>query len=449
MGLGAFVRSTHPTLESRLMPDSPSGVTLSTGPLASTNLWVSPCSLPGMRMCGTHTSDCAPGIAIHWSFLLWTCCNHHATWRFAIPGSRPLTLVDAGWTAFSSPEVMQSLSQSILATNVVVKRQHVFLSLGPITSCALHNRFRSPWLHREGPNGGLFLLSGIGHSALLQWSARLDALLRGPLPTEASQSPIVDDIFNSLLIILRHHAPSQRQHPRRRQPVWWTPECFEACVTWRDFRRTQDPRDRSRFCSARTHFHRIVRNCQDSFWSHWQDRVSNLSRVNPRAAAREVRHGPGSVQGRSRRDQTHCVRWPEEQDPLEQWRQHFMFVGARSSSSFDPSFHADVMRRFADLSTLPPAPRVLDSSFTTSELRRALCVDSAVGLDGLPYSLYKVVFPWWQSALVKLFNLVLTWATVLGSTALLSPFSSKVTYQAQVTTVQCLWHPVASRCWSI
>ena len=40
--LGAFVRSTHPTLEFPLMPDSPFGVTSSTVPLVSTILWVSP-----------------------------------------------------------------------------------------------------------------------------------------------------------------------------------------------------------------------------------------------------------------------------------------------------------------------------------------------------------------------------------------------------------------------
>ena len=197
------------------------------------------------------------------------------------------------------------------------------------------------------------------HGALLHWSSRLDALLCGPLPV-SDRSLIVEEIFNNLITILLQHAPSQCQFPRRRQPVWWTSECFAACVArngaWRDFRRTQDPRDRNRFCVARTHFHRTVRSCQDSFWSHWQDRVANLSRVNPRAAAREVRHT--FRQGQSRRDQTHCVRWPEGQDPLEQWRQHFMSVGSRTSSSFDPSFHADVMRRFADLCALPPVSGV-------------------------------------------------------------------------------------------
>ena len=252
------------------------------------------------------------------------------------------------------------------------------------------------------------------HSALLHWSSRLDVLLCGPLPV-SNRSLIVEEMFNNLITILQEHAPSQRQLPRRRQPVWWTSECFVACVArngaWRDLRRTQDPRDRSRFCAARTHFQRIVRSCQNSIWSHWQDRVSNLPRVNPRAAAREVRHT--FRQGQSR-DQTHCVGWPEGQDPLEQWRQHFMSVGPQSSSSFDPSFHADVMRRFADFCALLPVPGVFDSPFTTSKLRCALsrCVESAVGLDGLPHSLFKVMFPWWQSALVKLFNLVLAWGAV-------------------------------------
>ena len=41
-----------------------------------------------------------------------------------------------------------------------------------------------------------------------------------------------------------------------------------------------------------------------------------------------------------------------------------------------------------------------------------VCVDSAVGLDGVPYSLFKVPFPWWQSALLDFFNLILSWSAV-------------------------------------
>ena len=55
-----------------------------------------------------------------------------------------------------------------------------------------------------------------------------------------------------------------------------------------------------------------------------------------------------------------------------------------------------------------------DGPFSPSELRRDLgvCVDSAVGLDGVPYSLFKVPFPWWQCALLNFFNLVLSWGVV-------------------------------------
>ena len=55
-----------------------------------------------------------------------------------------------------------------------------------------------------------------------------------------------------------------------------------------------------------------------------------------------------------------------------------------------------------------------DAPFTPSELRRALtlCFDSAVGIDGLPYSVFKTNLPWWQSAVHHFFNLVLSWGVV-------------------------------------
>ena len=104
------------------------------------------------------------------------------------------------------------------------------------------------------------------HQDLRQWSSRLDAMLLEPLTRKTDRSSTVDDIFVSVITILRTHAPSQRQHPRRRQPAWWTPECCEACVgARRDFRRTHDPRDRSRFCAARVHFRHTVRELPDLF----------------------------------------------------------------------------------------------------------------------------------------------------------------------------------------
>ena len=57
---------------------------------------------------------------------------------------------------------------------------------------------------------------------------------------------------------------------------------------------------------------------------------------------------------------------------------------------------------------------MFDGPFTPSELRRALtlCFDSAVGVDGLPYSVFKTNLPWWQSAVLHFFNLVLSWGVV-------------------------------------
>ena len=303
-------------------------------------------------------------------------------------------------------------------TIVVMKRQFVVLCSGLITSCALHNRFplgpsrRSEW--RPLPplrDWALTLLCA--HSALLHWSSQLDALLCSPLPV-SNRSLIVEEIFNNLITILQQHAPSQRQLPRHRQPVWWTLECFAACVAqWcvvglqadpgssrpQSLLRCMDPFPSD--CQVFPEFFLVslARSCCQSF-------PGEPTRCRQRSS---THFPPGSVP----RPDTLCP-LAGGQDPLEQWRQRFMSVGARSSSSFDPPFHADVMRKFADLCAIPPVPGVFDSPFTTSELRCALsrCVESAVSLDGLSHSLYKVMFPWWQSALVKLFNLVLAWGAV-------------------------------------
>ena len=67
-------------------------------------------------------------------------------------------------------------------------------------------------------------------------------------------------------------------------------------------------------------------------------------------------------------------------------------------------------RRFHVINSQPVVPGLFDGPFTPSELRRALtlCFDSAVGIDGLPYSVFKTNLPWWQSAVLHFFNLVLS-----------------------------------------
>ena len=150
----------------------------------------------------------------------------------------------------------------------------------------------------------------------------------------------------------------------------------------------------------------------------WQENLTSLSRVNPRAAASRVRQmfsGP-------RRDHTHLVRWPHFSssepsgtDIVEQWRQHFVSVGSQSSGVFDEDFHDDVTRRFPALFAGPHhTGGQFDGPFSVAELVGALsrCAESAVGGDGLPYSLFKVTLPWWRSALLNLFNLCLHWNDV-------------------------------------
>ena len=142
--------------------------------------------------------------------------------------------------------------------------------------------------------------------------------------------------------------------------------------------------------------------------SQWQDEVANLSRVNPRAAATRIRQ---TFHGHSRRDQSLAVRWPQltslepsRRDMLDQWRQHFITVGAQVGGSFDEDFFKSTMRRFTALSEAPVSRGAFDVPFSAADLR--------VGADGLPYSLFKVEFPWWQTALLRLYNLALSWGTI-------------------------------------
>ena len=72
------------------------------------------------------------------------------------------------------------------------------------------------------------------------------------------------------------------------------------------------------------------------------------------------------------------------------------------------------MRRFTVLSEAPVSRGAFDVPFSAADLRQALCrcAESAVGADGLPYCLFKVGFPWWQTALLRLYNLALSWGTI-------------------------------------
>ena len=81
---------------------------------------------------------------------------------------------------------------------------------------------------------------------------------------------------------------------------------------------------------------------------------------------------------------------------------------------FDDAFFQSILARFDVVVSSPMIPGLFDALFSSSEFRHALtqCVDSGVGLDGLPYSLFKANFPWWQEAIVSFLNLTPAWGVV-------------------------------------
>ena len=84
-----------------------------------------------------------------------------------------------------------------------------------------------------------------------------------------------------------------------------------------------------------------------------------------------------------------------------------IFSSPTGDSSFSDDFFRSVSLRFASLTSLHESGR-FDAPFSY-ELVAALskCHESAPGADCLPYSLFKVSFPWWRHLLLSFFNLVL------------------------------------------
>ena len=77
------------------------------------------------------------------------------------------------------PQKLQSLSENILATIVLMKRHFVVLCSGPITSCALHNRFHLSGIGHQPSSVHMVLCS----SGVLGWTlscAVLSLCLTGP-----------------------------------------------------------------------------------------------------------------------------------------------------------------------------------------------------------------------------------------------------------------------------
>ena len=100
---------------------------------------------------------------------------------------------------------------------------------------------------------------------------------------------------------------------------------------------------------------------------------------------------------------------PDEARSL--WRAHFS--SPTGDSLFLDEFFRSVSLRFASLTSLHESGK-FDAPFSYNELVAALsqCHESAPSADCLPYSLFKVSFPWWRHLLLSLFNLVLRLSVV-------------------------------------
>ena len=101
-------------------------------------------------------------------------------------------------------------------------------------------------------------------------------------------------------------------------------------------------------------------------------------------------------------------------DALAQWRTHF--ASPAISSEFSHDFFISISRRFTSLTYLHDSGH-FDAPFSYSELVAALlkCHESVPGADLLPFSVFKVHFPWWRHVLLSFSNLILQWAVVPSS----------------------------------
>ena len=142
----------------------------------------------------------------------------------------------------------------------------------------------------------------------------------------ARRLEVVDQQYDQLLSVLSWHSPRHRAASRRRQPSWWTCECFSACVArngaWRDHRR--DPTPSCTLASGRSAL------CPTLLLVAMA--ISCLHLTQPRQAASVFRRnfrGPTESRG----DQSDQVRWSPDgnssatqQEPLENWRRHLASV---------------------------------------------------------------------------------------------------------------------------
>ena len=172
-------------------------------------------------------------------------------------------------------------------------------------------------------------------------------------------------------LLVTHHRPS------RRQPRWWTNECFRALVArnsaWRACRRS------GLFQITLTSLTRCA------FWRQWQHHIQQIHNRNPRACASQIRRFfrlPPRIDCAlhcglvARPGRFHPTAFPRATD------------GGRISRLW-PLPRTLVSSHFVDL-TSASSSGPFDAPFSAPELAQALaqCHDSAPGHDG-PCSAFK------------------------------------------------------------
>ena len=191
------------------------------------------------------------------------------------------------------------------------------------------------------------------------------------------------------------HVPRQRCSHRRSQPSWWTPECFATYVArngaWRDCRcvHSRSPHSTSG-CSHHIPSH--IALCPPVILVAFARPCCQVhSHPHPRCRFHYSAHAALLLRVRFLLALTVHLR-----------NKRSWTVGGLTSP---PSVHVaplfmkyysrSVSARIDEILSSPIIPALFDAPFSSSELRHALtqCADSAVGLDGLPYHLFKANLP--------------------------------------------------------
>ena len=259
------------------------------------------------------------------------------------------------------------------------------------------------------------------HASLTEWHQSVLSLSSSPLPSTPQRVSALDAVFSSLtesssMVPLSTHARGPPPLPTLAgdNPCGGTTRASApSSLAMGPGSGSQE--DHS-FRFLRQQFHSTVRSSRARFWNEWLDSVQSLSHRDPRLASSLIRctfrssTAPPNLCNMNLRVVRSSALSAHEAGS--HWRAHFAFPPT-GNCVFSDDFFQSLSLRFAALTSSLESGR-FDAPFSYNELVAALsrCHESAPGADGLPYSAFKVSFPWWRHLLLSFFNLVLRFAVV-------------------------------------